>query len=145
MSTVNNNPVEEQKAEKKTRSKKPLVALLLAALLGLGAYGGTQLYNESNKNTETQTEKPTPTEEVKEKVTIRVFQTTVKINDQEKSLAEGQTWKDVFSEYFAGKDMSKIEVFFINDDSYGDKDFTAEITKALNESKITFTEMEMKE
>lgn len=134
---MSKNTAEEQKAEKKGRGKKPLVALLLAALLGLGAYGGATLYNnESNKNTENEATK-TP-EVVKDKITISVSGADVLVNDQKQALAEGQNWKQWLEEYFSKKDMAKTEVTV--DYSYGDKDVSDAIKAALNELKISVTE-----
>ena len=134
---MSKNTAEEQKAEKKGRGKKPLVALLLAALLGLGAYGGATLYNnESNKNTENEATK-TP-EVVKDKITISVSGADVLVNDQKQALAEGQNWKQWLEEYFSKKDMAKTEVTV--DYSYGDKDVSDAIKAALDELKISVTE-----
>lgn len=114
----------EGQQEKKSRSKKPLAAVLLAALLGLGAYGGAKLYNnEANAP--------------KEQVTIAVNNETVTVNNQEQKLAEGQTWEKWFEEYFSKKDMDKTEV--VVDLGYGEKEITNEITNALSKLKISTT------
>lgn len=119
------NTNEQVKEEKKSRSKKPLVALVLAALLGLGAYGGAKYYNNEG-------------EPAKEKVTIRVSAETVTVNDQEQKLAENQNWKQWLESYFAKKDLAKTEV--IVDYSFGDYDLVKEIKDALTDLKITSTE-----
>jgi hypothetical protein len=117
--------VNGQQAEKKSGGKKTFAAIVVAALLGLGAYGGMKYYNNE-------------TEANKEKVTIVVSAETVTVNDQEQKLAEGQTWKKWLEEYFAKKDMDKTEV--VVDFGYGDSDLTAEIKGALSDLKITTTE-----
>ena len=114
------NTNEQVKEEKKSKGKKPLIALVLAALLGLGAYGGAKYYNNEG-------------EPAKEKVTIRVSAETVTVNDQEQKLAEDQ-----LESYFAKKDLAKTEV--IVDYSFGDYDLVKEIKDALTDLKITSTE-----
>lgn len=122
-----NNGGEQQ--QKKSGGKKSLVAVLLVALLGLGAYGGSKLYNNQNEP-----EKP------KEKVTITISVSaeTVKVDNQEQKLADGQTWKKWVEDYFAQKDMSNTEV--VVDFGYGDNDIVTEIKSALADMKITTTE-----
>lgn len=140
MSKKNNSPVGEQNAEKKTRSKKPLVALLLAALLGLGAYGGAQLYNENNKDTNNDVNKVS--EAPKEKITIKVDTNNVSINDQKQTLPEKPALEDlrkVISEYFADKDMNKFDVVFVHD-TYSDNFIVNDIKTVLNDLKISVTE-----
>ena len=122
--------VNGQQAEKKSggKAKKSLAAVLVAAVLGLGAYGGMTYYNNINNEAE----------ESKEKVTIVVSAETVTVNNQEQKLAEGQTWKKWLEEYFAKKDMTKTEV--VVDFGYGDSDLTQEIKSALADLKIATTE-----
>ncbi|MBP5463227.1 MAG: hypothetical protein J6Y20_14050 [Lachnospiraceae bacterium] len=122
-----NNGGEQQ--QKKSGGKKSLVAVLLVALLGLGAYGGAKLYDNQNEP-----EKP------KEKVTITISVSaeTVKVDNQEQKLADGQTWKKWVEDYFAKKDMSNTEV--VVDFGYGDNDIVTEIKSALADMKITTTE-----
>jgi len=122
---MSTNTTGEQTTGKKSRSKKPLVAVLLAALLGLGAYGGAKYYNNEG-------------EPAKEKVAITVNDKTVTIDDAEQKLAEGQTWKQLLEAYFAKKDKDKIEV--VVDYGYGDSELTQEIKGALADLKITTTE-----
>ena len=124
--------VEGQNAEQKTRSKKPLVALLLAAILGLGAYGGAKYYDKQTNEASVESEAP------KEKVAISVSAKTVSVNGQEQKLADGQSWKKWLEEYFAKKDLSKTEVTV--DYEYGDYDLVTEIKAALSELKINVTE-----
>ena len=124
----------EQETGKKSRSKKPLVAALLVAMLGLGAYGGMQYYNQNKDNT------PEVTQEAvvnKEKVEIAVNGTDVQINGQKFELAEGQNWQKSLEEYFAKKEMDKTEV--IVDFGYADQTVKEEITSALSALKINPT------
>ena len=119
----------QPKQQKKSGGKKSLVAVLLVALLGLGAYGGAKLYDNQNEP-----EKP------KEKVTITISVSaeTVKVDNQEQKLADGQTWKKWVEDYFAKKDMSNTEV--VVDFGYGDNDIVMGIKSALADMKITTTE-----
>ena len=126
------NPVQgvsvEQPAAKKARSKKPLVAVALAAILAVGAYGGAKLYDKEEKKGEP----------AKEKVTIEVSGTDVTINNEVQKPAEGKTWKDLLQEYFANKDMKNTDVVFLQ--SLGDYTVSEDIKKALGDLKISFIE-----
>ena len=120
-------PAQDQQTEKKGKSKKPLAAaLLLAALLGFGAYEGAKLYNNDSDETP------------KETITIEVSADTVKINDEVQTPAEGKTWKTVLEEYFAKKDLAKstVKVNY----AYGDYDLVKEIKDALSALNITTIE-----
>ena len=120
-------PAQDQQTEKKGKSKKPLaVAVLLAALLGFGAYEGAKLYNNDSDETP------------KETITIEVSADTVKINDEVQKPAEGKTWKTVLEEYFAKKDLAKstVKVNY----AYGDYDLVKEIKDALSALNITTIE-----
>jgi hypothetical protein len=124
----------EQETGKKSRSKKPLIAAFLVAMLGLGAYGGMQYYNKDNDKT------PEVTQEAvvnKEKVEITVNGTDVQINGQKFELAEGQSWQKSLEEFFAKKEMDKTEV--IVDFGYADQTVKEEITSALSALKINPT------
>ena len=117
-------PAQDQQTEKKGKSKKPLAAVvLLAALLGFGAYEGAKLYNNDSDETP------------KETITIEVSADTVKINDEVQTPAEGKTWKTVLEEYFAKKDLAKstVKVNY----AYGDYDLVKEIKDALSALNIT--------
>ena len=120
-------PAQDQQTEKKGKSKKPLAAaVLLAALLGFGAYEGAKLYNNDSDETP------------KETITIEVSADTVKINDEVQKPAEGKTWKTVLEEYFAKKDLAKstVKVNY----AYGDYDLVKEIKDALSALNITTIE-----
>ena len=120
-------PAQDQQTEKKGKSKKPLAAVvLLAALLGFGAYEGAKLYNNDSDETP------------KETITIEVSADTVKINDEVQTPAEGKTWKTVLEEYFAKKDPAKstVKVNY----AYGDYDLVKEIKDALSALNITTIE-----
>ena len=120
-------PAQDQQTEKKGKSKKPLAAaVLLAALLGFGAYEGAKLYNNDSDDTP------------KETITIEVSADTVKINDEVQTPAEGKTWKTVLEEYFAKKDLAKstVKVNY----AYGDYDLVKEIKDALSALNITTIE-----
>ncbi|MBO4685629.1 MAG: hypothetical protein J5628_03090 [Lachnospiraceae bacterium] len=120
-------PAQDQQTEKKGKSKKPLAAVvLLAALLGFGAYEGAKLYNNDSDETP------------KETITIEVAADTVKINDEVQKPAEGKTWKTVLEEYFAKKDLAKstVKVNY----AYGDYDLVKEIKDALSALNITTIE-----
>ena len=124
----------EKKVEKKS-SKKPLAAVAVIAALALGAFGANQYFNTNNDD------KPAVVEDEsakKEKVTIKVKEHKVYINDQEQTLAEGQDWKALLEAYFAKKDMAKTEV--VVDYAVGDKVETDLIKKALTDLKINATE-----
>ena len=100
--------------------------MLLAALLGFGAYEGAKLYNNDSDETP------------KETITIEVSADTVKINDEVQTPAEGKTWKTVLEEYFAKKDLAKstVKVNY----AYGDYDLVKEIKDALSALNITTIE-----
>lgn len=120
-------PAQDQQTEKKGKSKKPLAAVvLLAALLGFGAYEGAKLYNNDSDETP------------KETITIEVSADTVKINDEVQTPAEGKTWKTLLEEYFAKKDLAKstVKVNY----AYGDYDLVKEIKDALSALNITTIE-----
>ena len=120
-------PAQDQQTEKKGKSKKPLAAVvLLAALLGFGAYEGAKLYNNDSDETP------------KETITIEVSADTVKINDEVQTPAEGKTWKTVLEEYFAKKDLAKstVKVNY----AYGDYDLVKEIKDALSALNVTTIE-----
>ena len=120
-------PAQDQQTEKKGKSKKPLAAVvLLAALLGFGAYEGAKLYNNDSDETP------------KETITIEVSADTVKINNEVQTPAEGKTWKTVLEEYFAKKDLAKstVKVNY----AYGDYDLVKEIKDALSALNITTIE-----
>ena len=120
-------PAQDQQTEKKGKSKKPLAAVvLLAALLGFGAYEGAKLYNNDSDETP------------KETITIEVSADTVKINDEVQTPAEGKTWKTVLEEYFAKKDLAKstVKVNY----AYGDYDLVKELKDALSALNITTIE-----
>ena len=120
-------PAQDQQTEKKGKSKKPLAAVvLLAALLGFGAYEGAKLYNNDSDETP------------KETITIEVSADTVKINDEVQTPAEGKTWKTVLEEYFAKKDLGKTTVKV--NYAYGDYDLVKEIKDALSALNITTIE-----
>ncbi|MBO4652447.1 MAG: hypothetical protein J5649_03925 [Lachnospiraceae bacterium] len=125
---------EKEQEAKKRHSKKPLIAILAAALLGLGAYGGMEYYNSEKNKT------PEVTQEAvvnKEKVEITVNGTDVQINGQKMQLAEGQNWQKYIAEYFAKKDLAKTEV--IVDVGYADQTVKEEITSALSALNINPT------
>lgn len=123
----------ERKDVKKKGSKKPLVALVIAAMLGLGAYGGAQYYNENIKDANVSEQ-----QKEKEKVTIQVNAEKVSVNGAEQALPEGKTWKVWLEEYFAKKDLANTEVTV--DFAYGDSELVKEIKEALSALKITTTE-----
>lgn len=131
---MSNNTVNEQNqtAEKKKRSKKPLAALVLCALLALGGYGANQVFNKDND------EKVADRVADKEKITIAVVNETVKVNDKVETLAADQSWKAWLEDYFSKKDMSKTEV--VVNYYYGNDDITKAIKDALSELKINATE-----
>lgn len=130
MSKKNQN--EQQNVGKKS-SKKPLVAILLAAVLALGGYGASQ-YLDNQEKPSVQKEEETK----KETVNIRVTGTSVFVNGQEQKLADGQAWKALLTDFFGKKDLSKTNV--VVDFDKGDYDVVKEIKDVLTELKITSTE-----
>ena len=77
---------------------------------------------------------------IREKLTICVSAKKIRIDDEEKTLSVGQSWKDFFEEFFEDLDLEKYEV--ITDYSYGDYETVKEIKEALEKLKIETTQLE---
>ena len=136
-----------------------LVVLLIVSvfLVGCGGFtagdnpsktsgGGKEnkIQNNSGKDTKgvsgAKDKKSPTTAPTSEKMIIRVIAKKVTIDDDEKTLADGQTWKEYLEEFFDNVNLEEYEV--ITDYSYGDYEVVKEIKEALEKLKIDTAQLE---